>query len=224
MIVAAHQPNYVPYLGYFQKMFDCDIFVYLDSLEYSRGGFGARNRIKTAKGVEYLTIPISISKNGKYTDVKFADLRWKTKHLKTIKTNYSKAKYFSEIFKLYESAISTEGTFVDININLIETFANYLNINNRRIRLSEILFDFGHKSELIIDICNKLGASVYLSGAGAKVYNDEELFNRNGIKLTYVTYECPIYNQLWGNFEANLSILDYLFNCGNHIFNNKLRN
>jgi len=223
MIVAAHQPNYVPYLGYFQKMADCDIFVYLDVLEYSRGGFRARNRIKTAKGVEYLTVPVSFSKSGreKYTDVKFSDSRWKTKHLKTLKSSYSKAPYFSEVLELYELAISIEDTFVNININLIETFADYLNINSQRIKLSEILSDFGQKSQLTIDICNKLGASVYLSGSGAKVYNDEELLNRNGIKLMYVNYECPIYNQLWGEFVPNLSILDYLFSCGNSMFDGR---
>jgi len=219
-IVAIHQPNYIPWLGYFYKMAKCDYFVYLDSVQYPRGqSFAARNRIKTPTGPIFLTIPISVphGHQGKisYLDVEFADLKWKAKHLRTIQLNYKRAPFFEEIFELYRSQLEHHHQFVELNIGLIETFAEYLEIRSKRVRLSNILKTTRKKNELIIDICKKIGAETYLSGTGGgKEYNDENLLNQHGIKLVYNDFKHPVYPQLWGDFIPNLSIIDLLFNCG----------
>jgi UDP-2-acetamido-3-amino-2,3-dideoxy-glucuronate N-acetyltransferase len=219
-IVAIHQPNYIPWLGFFHKMLSADIFVYLDTVQYPRGqSFAARNRIKTPNGILFLTIPISIEKghHGKvrYVDVDFAGNLWKEKHLKSLEMNYKKAPYFEEIFSMYKKQMERFDKFVDLNINLIEAFAEYLQINVSRIRLSDILKNNHHKTELIVNICKKLNANTYLSGTGAgKEYIDEEILDQNKIQLLFDQFKHPQYPQLWGTFEPDLSIIDLLFNCG----------
>lgn len=219
-IVAIHQPNYIPWLGYFHKMVHCDVFVYLDSVQYPRGqNLSPRNRIKTPNGPVFLTIPLKIpgGKEGKalYTEVEFANEKWKQKHRKTIELNYKRAPFFEEIFEIYRTETELHHTFVELNIGLIEAFAGYLKIKSERVRLSAVLSDHGQKTNLIVDICKRLDADTYLSGAGGgRDYNDEALLNANGIELQYSKFEPPVYPQLWGDFESHLSILDVLFNCG----------
>lgn len=219
-IVAIHQPNYIPYLGYFYKMAKCDIFVFLDEVQYPRGhSFASRNRIKTPNCVIFITIPVRIPEGFKgkvkYNQVKFAHQKWKKKHLKTLEMNYKRARYFDEIFDIYKTQVIKVSNFVDLNINLIKAFANYLEIDTKTIRLSEILTDFGQKTQLIIDICKKLNCNQYLSGTGGgKDYNDVKMLNDNGIELIYSDFVHPQYPQLWGKFQPNLSIIDLLFNCG----------
>jgi len=219
-IVAIHQPNYVPWLGYFYKMANCDVFVYLDTVQFPRGqSFAARNRVKTHNGTAWLTVPTSIPSGQKgkatYREVSFAGEKWKRKHLKTIEMNYKKAPWFDEIFEIYSNRIENSTSFVDLNIDLIEDFAQYLEIDTERVKLSELLDHFGEKTQLIIDICNELDANVYLSGTGGgKDYNEESLLNKHGIDLRYSDFEHPEYPQLWDGFESHLSILDLLLNCG----------
>lgn len=218
--VAIHQPNYIPWLGYFHKMAQSNIFVYLDAVQYPRGqSFSPRNRIKTPNGVIFVTIPVQIpgGKSGKvrYTEVRCADDKWKNKHLKTIEMSYKRSPFFKEIFELYRSELTKPVGFTDLNIGLIENFADYLGINTKRARLSDLLPSFRQKTELIVDICKVLEADTYLSGTGGgRDYNDEETLRKSGIELIYNEFNHPKYPQLWGEFEPGLSILDVLFNCG----------
>ena len=218
--VAIHQPNYIPWPGYFRKMGICDIFVYLDAVQYPRGqSFGPRNRIKTPNGVNFLTVPVSTPRGSKgkasYLEVKFADDRWRQKHLKTIEQSYARAPHFDDVFPLYRRELERGETFVALNIGLIEAFASYLRIETKRVRLSEILPSFGQKTQLVVDICAKLRATTYLSGGGGGLdYNDELVLSEHGIELRYDSFQYPTHPQLWGAFEPNLSIVDLLFNCG----------
>lgn len=217
---AVHQPNYLPWLGYFYKMAKCDTFVYLDTVQYPRGqSFASRNRIKTPNGIVYLTIPISIphGKQGKasYREVRFANESWKDRHLKTLKMSYNKSPFFAEIFSLFETQINAHKTLVDLNIGLIEVFARYLQIDTKRVKLSDTLGNYGQKTEMIIDISKVVGGKVYISGqGGGRDYTDEKLLNKHDIQLIYSDFHHPVYPQLWGEFQAGLSILDLLFNCG----------
>lgn len=218
--MAMHQANYIPWIGYFYKMAHCDVFVYLDDVQYPRGkSFSARNRIKTPQGAKFLTIPVTKTggKEGKvlYRDVQFADNEWQEKHKKTLELNYKKAPYFDEVFSMYCLEIDRSTSLLELNIHLIEAIAEYLKISTQRVKLSDVLLTFGQKTDLIIDICNALEADIYLSGTGGgKVYNDEEKLSENGIKLIYNEFNHPVYPQLWEGFTPNLSILDLLFNCG----------
>lgn len=231
--MAMHQANYIPWAGYFYKIATCDVFVYLDCVQYPRGSsFSARNSIKTPNGSTFLTIPVSIPKGqqGKalYTDITFSGDQWMDKHKKTLSLNYKKAPHFEEIFQLYEKVVNSEHTLIDLNIALIEEFIGYLEIKTERKKLSDILSSFGQKTDLIIDICKALSSDNYLSGTGGgKEYNDEKKLNENGIKLTYSNFQHPQYKQLWNAFMPNLSIMDLLFNHGkksrNILLNSRLK-
>lgn len=219
-VFAIHQANYVPWLGYFSKLANCDVFVFLDGVQYPRGtSFAARNRIKTSNGPTYLTVPVSVPKGNEgrasYLDVAFADQKWKKKHAKSLELAYKKAPYFEETFGLFQETVTDATSLVDLNIGLVEAVARYLNIDTTTVRLSELVTDHGQKTQLIVDIAAALGANVYLSGTGGgQDYNDEALLGENGIDLRYSTFEPSEYPQMWGEFESHLSILDALFNCG----------
>jgi len=218
--VAIHQPNYLPWAGYFHKLAACDVFVYLDAVQYPRGrSFAARNRIKTANGVAYLTVPVSLPRGREgrvsYLEAAFADSGWRDKHRRTLEQSYARAAYFDEVFALYNEALDAGDSLVAVNIALIEAFTGYLGIHTRCVRLSDLLSEFGSKSQLIVDVCRALDASVYLSGRGGGTeYNDESMLAANGIELRYDTFQERQYPQLWGAFEPRLSVLDLLFNCG----------
>ena len=202
--VSIHQPNYIPWAGYFHKLAACDVFVLLDAVQYPRGrSFAARNRIKTPNGVAYLTVPVSVPKGqeGKatYLEVELADPRWKEKHLRTVEGSYRRAPHFDEVYALYARELEPERPFAELTIALIDAVAGYLGIETRRVRLSELLGSFGQKTDLIVDVCRALDASTYLSGTGGgRDYNDEELLRAHGIELRYDDYEPPVYPQLWG--------------------------
>lgn len=219
MVVSVHQPNYLPWLGYFHKIACSDVFVFLDSVQYPRGQSVAnRNRIKTAQGVQYLTVPVSIPKGrqGKvsYLEVRTADERWQAKHLKTLQMAYGRAPYFGRYFEDLARLLHEEQPFVEMNMALIRYFLQQLNINTPLYRLSQLDLEPGQKSQLIVDICLHFRADTYLSGQGARKYNDETLYAAHGIKLVYQHFTCPTYPQLHGEFVPNLSIVDLLFNCG----------
>ncbi|MGI9611455.1 MAG: WbqC family protein [Acidimicrobiales bacterium] len=223
LVFAVHQPNYLPWLGYFSKIAASDVFVFLDTVQFPRGrNFSVRNRVKTANGSVYLTLPVSVPKgsNGRvtYNEVTLADPNWRTKHLKTIELAYKKAPFFNEVFDLYGEAvegIDPAGRLVDLNLRLIDMVMTYVGIETSTVRLSELDADFGAKSQLIVDIGTSLGATTYMSGTGGgRDYNDEQLLAENAIDLRYSTYQPAEYPQLWGEFERSLSVLDILFNCG----------
>lgn len=219
MIVSVHQPNYLPWLGYFYKIAQSDAFVFLDTVQYPRGRSVAnRSRIKTSQGPRYLTIPISIprGREGKvsYLDVQFADLRWRTRHLKTLRGAYGRAAHFKTRFDDLASVLLTDRPFVETNIALLRYFMQQLDIPTPVHRLSEMSVEPGPKSQLIVNICRHMGADTYLSGEGARKYNDESLYAAHHIRLVYQQFTCPVYPQLFGEFVPNLSIVDLLFNCG----------
>ena len=218
--MAMHQPNYLPWLGYFHKMASCNWFVYLDTVQYPRGqSFGARNRVKTPNGVAWLTIPVARphGSDGKvsYRDIAFADEAWRDKHLKTVEMSYGRAPFFGAVFDLYRAGLEAGSSPLEVNLALLESFAGYLGIASERVLLSELLDTFGQQNELIVDICGALGADVYLSGTGGgREYVDGEVLARQGISVRFDEFAPLEYPQLWGAFEPRLSILDVLFNCG----------
>lgn len=219
-VFVMHQPNYLPWLGFFYKMAHTDVFVYLDDVQVPRGqSYANRNQVKTPQGVTWLTVPLSIpsGQEGKalYTEVSFADESWKKDHLKTLKFNYARSGHFDEVFEMYREIVEPASDFVDMNIALVEAFAEYLSIDTEGIRQSDLGEGFGQKNQLIIELADEISANVYLSGTGGgETYNDPELLAEHGIELRYSDFEHPTYEQLWDEFEPHLSIVDLLFNHG----------
>lgn len=221
--ISIHQPMYLPYQGYFNKMKNVDIFVIGDDVHYSKNYYYNRNRIKTPDGVLMLTIPL-INKHGKRLNEVLIDnnSNWQKKHLNPLKNYYKKAIYFKNYIDFFEDIYSTRyETLQDLNMKTLFYLMEQLNINIPIHFTSELLKDYVStgKTQRIIDICKKLDADVYLSGIGGKNYLDENLFKENDISLVYQNFVPREYKQLWGQFVPNLSIIDILFNEGENAQN-----
>lgn len=217
MKLAGHQPNYIPWPGYFVKMAQCDIFFILDTTQFQTGSsLDNRNLIKTSQGTQILTVPVKRKGMGlqRFNEVTVIP-GWKRHHLMALKVNYAKAPHFKEIFPMMEQVLQDTGYLIDTNIAFIKLVHDLLGLKTKLVFLSDLphLSEL-RKNELIAAICCHFSADSYLSGIGGKAYNQPEIFEKRGIKLEYLDYEPIEYPQLWGNFIPNLSIVDMLFNCG----------
>lgn len=217
MKIAIHQPNFLPWTGYFHKISKSDIFVFLDDVQYSKNSFINRNRIKSPDGVLWLTVPVG-QKNKFGQSIKDVEIINSEKNLKkvlySIKVNYSRAKHFNELYPLIESVISLNinNNLSSLNIQLIEKITEYLNLNTEFVKASNLDGITGTSTERLVTICKKLGAKKYISGFGGNKYQDVEMFNDAKIKCETYDFVHPVYQQLWGDYVPNLSIIDYLFN------------
>ena len=215
MVVGIHQPDYIPYLGLFYKMSQSDFWVFLDDVQFSSDNFHHWNRVKTANGEVRLKIPVEQHFGDLISAVRTRDeLRWKEKHLKTLELSYAKAPFFKECYpKLKELILSTYPNLAEQNITINSFIAEQFGILPRNVRGSSLSLDSA-KDARVIDICKAVGGDVYLSGNGARAYQVDEHFTSQGLELRYVDYHAFDYPQLWGEFIPNLSVLDYIFNCG----------
>jgi hypothetical protein len=215
--VAIHQPQYLPWLPYLAKASVCDVFVYLDNVQFQQNGVQNRNQIKTASGPVWLTVPVNASLELTIATTPIVNSQsWRQKHMRSIEQAYAKAPYKDLIDKGFRQLIEQDWRYLsDLNIALTEWMFNQFDIKCQRVLASE-LSPTGAKDDLVIDICQRLQADNYLSGHGAKVYQSEEKFNAAGLKLTYFDYAAPEYTQCHPKqgFSAGLSALDYLFNMG----------
>jgi hypothetical protein len=214
MIVAIHQPNFVPWLGYFYKILRADVFVLLDDVQYTKNGFINRNRIKTPQGELWLTIPAAPKLDTLIKDVTVSDKNWTIKSLKTIKANYARAKHFGEVFDLVQKAIEpSPADLCGTNIRLIRALIDVLDLPCRIVEASTCPSD-RKSDERLVDLVKAFGGDTYLSGYGGRNYQSEATFEQAGIACRYYDFKPSVYPQLWGDFIPGLSILDCLFNCG----------
>jgi len=217
MIPAAHQPQFLPWIGYFHKMANCDIFVYVDDVQYKKGEFQNRNKIRVAEGWIWLTVPV-ITKGKLDQKIKDVEINpnheWKIKHLKSIEYAYKSAKYYKDYIGDVSSFYNTSWEKLNLaSMHLINLFRNKLNINNQTHFSSEFNITTT-RSQRLVDLCKTTGADTYLSGQGAKEYLDESLFSKNKIKVIYQAFKHPVYSQVYQPFEPYMSVLDLLLNCG----------
>lgn len=213
--VSIHQPNYIPWLGYFYKIYQADHFVFLDDVQFSNEGMHNYHYIKTPQGSFRLKIPVLWNFGMKVGEVKTKDdMGWKEKHLKTLLTNYKRAKYFDVIYEDFAALLKMEyQNLAAMNEAIIVSICQKLGINKQFIRSSSLNLESSNE-ERIIDICKSLGCKTYYSGTGAKNYQNEENFNKNGILLEYSHFKPFLYPQQWDGTQTNVTILDYLMNCG----------
>jgi len=217
MKVAIHQPNFIPWIGYFHKMANCDIFVILDSAQYEKNAFCNRTKIKTAQGGQWLTLPIETAGKVQQRILEAKIQNPKTnlpKCIKTIELNYKRAEYFDYLFPELKEILKKDWQYLsELNIALIELIKDKLGIKTR-LEIASNYNVSGKSTELLINISKIFNADVYLSGGGGEKYQDEKAYEESGIKLEYSDFIHPIYPQLWGEFIPNLSIIDLLFDCG----------
>lgn len=217
MILTAHQPVYLPWLGLFHKIALADKFVFFNEVQYLPKDWMNRNKIKTASGDIWLTVPVL--RKG-YRESKTSELQinntanWQEKHLKTISINYRKAAFFEKYIKFFEDTYAKEWIYLDdLNEYMLKWFLKEFGINVEFLRASDFNFE-GTKSALVLDMCKKLNASTYIFGELGRDYAQMEEFEKAGINVIFQDYVHPTYRQLYGDFISHLSVIDLLFNCG----------
>ncbi|MFY2060530.1 WbqC family protein [Achromobacter xylosoxidans] len=213
MRIAIHQPNYVPWSGYFYKIAQCDQFVFLDDAQYTKNSFINRNRIKTPQGEHWLTIPVSVSLGQAIREIQLqrgaAD-----KHIKTLQQSYAKTPGYKLYMDGFADLLRAEhANLAELNIALIGHICLLLGINTPTVRASELEIA-GSSDERLAAITAHLGGDTYLSGFGGANYQLEQTFSSKKITLETYKFRPPVYRQPWGEFIPGLSILDVLFNCG----------
>lgn len=215
MKTTIHQPNFMPYLGFFDKCNYADIFVIYDSTQFKKNDFQNRNRIKGKDGGFWLTVPITYNFGDKINEVKIDNSKdWKTKHLKSLEACYSKSKYFRKYFNKIKKIYYKEWNLLsEFNIKLIKFFFYELGINCDVILSSNLkIKNLG--TNALIEICEKVKSDHYISGKDGKKYLNLNKFNEKNIKVEFQDYQHPKYNQNFGDFESYMCILDLLFNEG----------
>lgn len=216
MIAAIHQPQFVPWLGYFDKIDQSDVFVFLDNVQYKKNEYQNRNRIKMVDGWQWLTVPVLYKFPQKINEVKINNkIDWKKKHLHTLITNYSRAKYFERYYKFFEALYLKEWELLsDISIEVTTRLAEFLGIKKRFLVSSKFAPELIGEgpTERLIELCRLSKSDTYLAGKDGAKYMDVEKFTKSGIKLTFQDFKHPVYNQLFGKFEPNMSVIDLLFN------------
>lgn len=216
MKIAIHQPNYLPWIGYFDKMDQVDKFVILDKAFNSNSrSYTNRNKVKTPHGSIWLTVPIT-KKEIPINEIRIDNNQnWKEKHWKIIQSYYKRGKYWNDYKEGFEQIYLTEWEKIaDLNIALINHIKDLLNIKTDILLESEFQINFGKGSTRNLNIVKHLNGKTYLSGTGARAYNNEKEFEENNIQLIYQDFKHPYYTQCWGEFISNLSIIDMIFHCG----------
>jgi hypothetical protein len=188
MIVTIHQPEHLPWLGFFDKMRQADVFVLLDTTQFAKDDFQNRNRIKTKNGPAWLTVPIF--KKGRseqlIIDVEICnDRNWRNRCWSLIYQSYRDAPYFKKYAPFFKEL--------------------YMRKWSRLVTLNETIN---------LTICRRLGADIYLSGKHGRDYLDETRFAEQSIEVRYQDFKHPVYPQLWGDFLPRMSSIDLLFHCG----------
>jgi len=216
MIVSIHQPNFFPWLGFFDKLYKSDNFVFLTSSVRSKNDkFLTRCSILRNSKSIYISIPLGIKQIPINELLMPENNHWKLKALNLIRESYRKQGFYDEVFPFIEELLLDDYEyFHEYSMNIIKSIKNKLRIYTEIYTDTDFNKDFGKSNIRNIEICKIIGGDVYLSGDGAKSYNDIELYKKNSVQLIYQNYSIPEYSQSSNKFVPGLSIIDVLFNCG----------
>jgi len=217
-ILTAHQPLYIPWLGFFHKVSMSDIFCLWDDVQFSPTDYMHRNRIKHPNGAIWMTIPIHTQGHReKVINEMYIDnsQKWRHIHWSSLVVAYGKkAPYFESYSNFFEGVYKKNwDKLSELDEYILKYLFKELGITTKFIKASDCSFN-GKKSERVLDMCNKLYADMYIFGELGKDYADRELFSKNGIQILFQKYKHPEYPQLYGNFISHLSVLDLLFCFG----------
>ena len=216
--VAIVQSNYIPWKGYFDLIASVDEFILLDDVQYTKRDWRNRNLIKTAQGVQWLTIPV-VNKGRQAQLIEETEISeaWADQHWARIRHSYSKAPFFRDyepqVGALYEAAGGMK-RLSDINRLFLGGLCDLLGIHTPVVN-SRDYDSQGAKTEKILSLCHSAGAACYLSGPSARDYLEEQTFSAAGVKVAWMDYSgYPPYPQLYGDFDPHVSVIDLLFNTG----------
>ena len=217
-ILASHQPDFFPYMGYFYKMFQSDVFVFSDNVLYSKTGRHNYNEILTANGPHRFTLPIHYHVVNLNEMKIAADAQAVEKMARTLWMAYAKAEHFHEVFPVIEELLEKAPdakSLADFNVQCLMTLAGKFGLDrDRAFFLSSGLPLTERRDKRIIQMCKYFGAAAYCSGDGAKDYHVEQDYADNGIRLIYSDYQPIHYPQVGKTAAENMSVIDYVLNCG----------
>ncbi len=223
MILAAHQPAFLPWLGYLHKMAIADVFVVMDDLQYEAQNFQNRNRVKLNSGAGWLTVPVE---RGSQSDSILQKRiqnggnpkqHWQRRAWITLKTHYGRASYFSDYAEELEDVFTRPwNSLFELDWHMLTLARRWLGITTPVLRSSELAL-IGQRSERIVDMCRKVGAHSYLSGSGGSSgYLELEAFAEAGLAVAWQQFRHPLHQQRYPElgFISHLGFIDLLCNCG----------
>jgi len=215
-LVAIHQPQFMPWLGYFDKIDRCDIFCFLDTVQFKKNEFQNRNRIRAKKGWQWLTAPVvhRFPQRIEETEINNRE-NWRRKHLETLKTHYRKAPFFSMCMDRLEAFYSQQWIWLaHLNMASARLIMEMMGMEKKTVPASELNVATDHPTERLVRICKRLGGDAYLSGKDGASYMDLEVFRDNGVRVFFQDFHHPVYPQVYDPFEPYMSALDLVLNCG----------
>jgi hypothetical protein len=218
-VVVIHQPDFLPWLGFFDRLARADLYIALDHVQFVSGGSRSwthRDRIKTPAGARWLSLSVQKAPLGTVIrEIRLAaGARWREQNLSLLRESYRQALHFGEVFPSVEALYRrADERMVDMNLASIDLLQGFLGIEIPRV-LSSSLAPQGSSNEMLVDLLRKCGATHYLSGLGARAYFDSRPFAEAGVEVLWQEFSHPVYPQLYGDFVPELSAVDLLFNCG----------
>jgi hypothetical protein len=222
MIVAAHQPNFLPWLGFFDRMRQADLFVIVDHVQFERQNYQNRVLIKTDAGPKWITVPVQ--QRGREETILEKRIcpgegrhDWRRRLPRTLEQSYARAPHFKEFGARFLNLLAEPGeSLAELNVRLIQEAMRALGIEKKIVRSSQLGIT-GLKSDMVLNLCKAVGAGVYLAGlGGSHEYLDLDAFKDAGIEVRWQRFEHPVYPQQPANapFARGLSVFDLLVNCG----------
>jgi hypothetical protein len=226
MLVAIHQPHFQPWLGYLDRMRQADLFIVLDHVQFERRNYQNRGRIRLDGHEHWLTVPVQQhSQHERILDKQIAypapgtSRWWGADHVRTLRHAYRNAPFLDHYIPPFQEILeSRREHLIDIDLAMLDFFRKALAIDTPMVRSSELGVS-GMKSDLILQLCQAVGADTYLAGmGGSRDYLDRAAFTRAGIEIAWQDFQHPRYAQYDGgdHFIAGLSAIDLLFNMGQH--------
>jgi hypothetical protein len=219
MKIAIHQPQYMPWPGYFHKMASVDLFVVLDDVQFKKNEWQHRNRIRNSKGWQWLSVPTTYKFPQKINEVVIDNSQeWRKSHRLSLETCYGKSRFGKELMPFFDRFFERSFSTIDqLNTESVRLLAGLLGIATPVVRSSEHHID-GVSTERLVAICRNCNATTYLAGAGGHDYMDLSLFENAKIKVEFQDFHTPRYPQHWSendhDFIPALSAIDLVFNCG----------
>ena len=229
-LVVIHQPDFMPYLGFFQRLVTADVYIVLDQVQFVRGSSKAltnRDKIKTAEGEKWIHVGIKKAPfRSCINEIQLSkENSWRERSLNLIKENYRKAPYFDEIYPFIQELYSLEcEKMIDFNMASIRMLMSLFYIEDTEIIYASELQAEGKSNELVVNLVKAAGCSRYLSGTGARNYFIPEVYERAGVEVIWQKFEHPIYPQQFGEFIPYLSSFVLLLNCGRERSSEIIRN
>lgn len=215
MRVAIHQPQYLPWLGYLDKLDSADVFVVLDTVQFKKHEWQNRNRIRTHDGWQWLTVPI-IDRFPERIDQVEINTRtdWSRKHRQALRLNYGRASHWEPLGPALLALLERPWRrLCDLNGAVLDLLCEQLGLSSRRL-LASSLAAREDPTDRLIDLCRAVGGTEYLAGESGPGYMDLERFAQAGIAVSVQAYRHPTYPQQYTPFVSQVSVVDLLLNCG----------